>query len=138
MKEIRAKLEQKLEAMKGKTWLVKTFHNRLVNYRIEADTVEIVTDRNFYDWTHARALQELDTWLPCASGTELTNRGDNGGEIAIAGVALKGLIETLNDSIEKVKENPEYVKQATSINCLAKTIINAGTFVIRLNKSAEA
>jgi len=155
-KQIHQQIVEKLGLMKGKTWLYNTRSHIIVKWTID-DSQEIVTvisnNKGWWQWGFEKALKELNGFLPVgeAAGitTSETKTADDFPELlpddeeetlpatqqqekALSTVThingrMNGVLDTLFDNIDKVKQDPKYIPQAQAI---CKTV-NAVVQVVR-------
>lgn len=117
-------IEQRLNKMKGKTWMYNARNIVIEAFRIMDGTVTIVTDKGeFLDFETENIEKILGDFLPSSSG-EMVTANDANGLVIVDKEDIKKVTDTLLENIEKVKNDPKYIPVANSINKSAQTIIN--------------
>lgn len=123
------KLSSKLEEMKGKLYLFRTENYRLINYKINEETVDIVTNHRWFSiplddkaWRFISEFLEVEEENPEVELSLFTPQSTN------------QLRNVMLDSIEQLKTNPGYVKQANAINQTINTMINCAKMEFSMKK----
>lgn len=112
------KLEERLEKMVNKSFMYNATAMKVLSFKVFSEEVTIITDKGWKTFPITKINAELDKFLPIEPEILMPvvhttfNNQDN--------ESLKNL---LMDNIKKIKENPEYLKQAKGINDQAKTVL---------------
>ncbi len=118
-------LQTKLATMVNHTYIYKARHQKILSFRIEDDTVHIVTDLRWLKIDITKIEKELQEFLPVEEEKD---------DAVIDGIYLPtvhqakenmpSLKDTILENIDKLKTNKDYVKQAAAINQSINTLIN--------------
>lgn len=112
------KLEERLEKMVNKSFMYNATAMKVLSFKVFSEEVTIITDKGWKTFPITKINAEIEKFLPIEPETLMPvvhttfNNQDN--------ESLKNL---LMDNIKKIKENPEYLKQAKGINDQAKTVL---------------
>jgi len=120
-------LKQRLDAMEGCSFLFKTRELKVVNYKLDADKVILATDKEVFVWDYVSAETNLSSFLPIEEPESTAVVPFSNGEI-------KDITTILMDSINKIQQDPAYIKQAMAINSTANTIINTAKMALQLKR----
>jgi len=118
-------LTERLERMKGKTFMFNAKNIKILNYKLDADNVIIATDKELFVWDYVTAETKLSTFLPVEDEPSTAIIPFNNSEI-------RDITSILMDSINKIQQDPNYIKQAMAINSTANTLINACKMSLQL------
>ena len=116
--------------MVGNEYMYMAKNHNVLSYQIDKEIVTIVTDVKWYKFPKFKVLSELRDFLP------VENNGKQLSVITpqIDGSVFSQLKKDLLDSIKKVKENAEYIPQASAINKNVKTLIDMAKTEIEMVK----
>jgi len=123
-------LKNKLEQMKGKLFLYKTFQHRIIQIKINGDqeTIEIVTDKDWLIFSIMEIEGKLKDFLP------ISDEKATSALISLPADTSQSLAKTIIDNIDKLKDNPGYVQQAAAINKSINTLISLARAEIEARK----
>lgn len=114
--------------MRGKTYMYAANTYKILNYKIDKDEVHLVTDSEWLVFKISAAEKNLTQFLPVADGF------GNEKLTIITNESSKKIIDTILSTIEEVRQNPEYVKQANAINQSVNALISLGKLEIQFKK----
>lgn len=118
-------LQDKVSGMVGKSYVYKNEVVRVLQARIVENTVEIVTEKGWLNYSVRTAVQELEKFVPTLDGAALETK-----PIAVALYESNGVLNTMRasvlDMIDRLKTDPNLVPQANAINGLLQTAIAMG------------
>ena len=116
---MKLRLQEKLESMKGKTFMRNGRYHTVLSWQIKDDKLTVATDNGWLEFTIDKAEKALSEFLPVHANNQklaITVMPKNG--------ELQNLKEIILDNIQKVKEDKDYIKQAEAINKSIGTLIN--------------
>ena len=124
-------LENKLVSMKGKTFIYKGTHQKIINYKIIDETLHLVTDKNWYKFsvTHPDITYQIlkEEFLPVEDNDVAIHKEELP---TFSAIGKSNIAQTLIDNIETLRTNKEFVNQAKAINNTDSTIINCAKMEI--------
>jgi hypothetical protein len=120
-------IKDRLEKMRGKFFLYNAKNHKIVGYKMNADDVVIATDKEIFVWDYITTENNLSSFLPVENEPVDAIVLFSNGEI-------KSITSILMDSINKIQQDPGYIKQAMAINSTANTLINAAKMALQLYK----
>jgi len=121
-------LQQRLDEMIGRSFLINTREHRIVRYRFNDDSVEIVTDKKTFEFSCDEVEKEIAEFLP------IGNDKVDALELLPKKNELVELKATIMENIKKVKRDKAYIPQANSINSSINTLINMAKLDITFMK----
>jgi len=106
-------------------------HHKLLSYKINEDSVTLVTDKEWYEIPITKINKELASFLPVSM-----DKGHKEVSIILfSGNGQSSLREVVMDNITKLREDPNYVKQAEAINNQVKTMIEMAKLKIKIDSA---
>ncbi len=129
-------LESKLKEMQNKVFMHKTNNHRILNFRINCEKVTIVTDKTWIDLdidTAEKALQ--DEFLPVEA--ELADKSVLDGAVMSFNGNGNNVFGMIQENIEKIQKDKNYIPQATAINDSVNTMVNVAKLEIQMRKIAR-
>ncbi len=130
-------LPKSISQMIGKSFMYKTLTYAIQDIEcVEDDLYAVTTDKRTIRVTSAELRNDL---LPI---NEMT-KGKNGKHVQSMINALPeekvftDLVQTLQDNIKKIQNDPKYIPQASAINDQAKSIIDAKKLQLDVVKTAR-
>lgn len=130
MKELRKKTLDRLEAIKGKTFMYNTRQMKILDYKVNGEKVQIVTDNGWQEPSYDKIDAFLDNLLPVQEGTGLMIIQ----QAQVTSSSINELKGILMDNIKKVQESKDYIPQAQEINSNVKSIIEVAKAEIEVLK----
>lgn len=138
-------IEKKAAWMKGKAWLLDGKIYSVLDFRVANNDVYLSTKTVMLVYSHEDFLKVRETaedlgaaepfkvpeFAGVATGRELTVGRSQTFDKLKEGVDIVGM---LKESIEKVKEDKGYIRQAVAINDTVRTILEIAKTEIALNK----
>lgn len=124
-------LEERIIKMIDKTWMYNVKEYKLLSYKFESNDLILVTDREWIRIPVSLANKKLDEFLP-------VEREDN--KMALVSLPKENRISLINliqDNIAKIKNDPEYIKQAKEINSQVRTILDIVKTELQIHKASE-
>lgn len=121
-------LEDRIRSMVGKKFMYNANEQKILSYRIENSNLVIVTNRTWIEVPITLANKKLDEFLPVEDdeeGKALTSLKQEDKE---------SLIHLIQDNIQKIKSDPEYIRQAREINSQIKTLLDIVKTEIQIQK----
>lgn len=124
------KLLETLESMKGKTFLYASNLHCIIDFNIddEKERCTVKTNLSSYDRPFEAMDEFLKYWLPVNNLPVLQPGANQNNQLDVfiqqENDLSNKLIDTLNDNIEKVQNNKNYIPQAQAINNNINTIVN--------------
>ncbi|MDQ7818724.1 MAG: hypothetical protein RDU14_16985 [Melioribacteraceae bacterium] len=113
-------LENKLQKMKGKTFMYKQLTRKIIDFKITEDEVFISTDANIIVLKHEKAESELDLFLPAEgqAPSGLVKFGEDPN--------WNKLKETAYDLINKLNgnEGQKYIEIANATNQTIHSVVD--------------
>ena len=120
----RAKIKQKLNQMKQKTWMYRTDTFTIVDYELSENFVIIITDAGYQRKPITTVLEYLNECLPVEEETRLTIRKEAEVLNTEEKATFQNVQEILIENIKKVQADPAYVNQAKVVNSSVQTMLN--------------
>ncbi len=124
------KFKEKLVAMVGNEFLFETTRENLIinNWNFQDEQLILNTSKGDYSCVFTDIDEFLKKFLPVeaessASTELLAENNQQTGSLVFGGGVLLELKNTVMESIRKVKDNKEYIPQATAINEGVKQIV---------------
>lgn len=127
MKSNQIRVEERLQYMKGKTFLYKTFPTTLLTYNFDGGYCTIATDRQWITRPVDEMLRVLDDFLPCEEDDEAIPAQVQQELIVTPKVDMVSRFNELADivleNIKMVQQDKTYVEQAQAVNNSVDMII---------------
>jgi len=120
------KLMNKLEAMKGKTYMVGYDCHVVNNYKIKGDKIILITDKDYFEFKKEDAKKELNDFLP------VENEDNKLQVIEATQKSLPNLADIVVENINKIKENKSYIPQANAICKNVSTLIQMASLELKI------
>lgn len=128
-------LESKLDVLKGGLYLYRNSNIKIVDYNIEDGYVFISTDKSLLKIEEYKINDFIDSLLDVEDEIEPAPKQSNliitGNSNVISDFA-KNMMATINNSIDKIEKDKEYLEQSRAVNeqvqsgiALMKTIVSA-------------
>lgn len=124
-------LEDRIRNMVGKKYLYNANEQKVLSYRFENNNLIIVTNRTWVEVPITAANKKLDEFLPIES------EENSMALISLQRENRESLINLIQDNIAKIKNNPEYIKQAKEINSQVRTILDIVKTELQIHKASE-
>jgi len=123
-------LKAKIDGMVGKSFLYKTNEIKIIDYHLNTndDIITIKTETGEIKLGFTIAKKELNEFLPLDSTPMIISNF----QPSIDNSVVKDLKDILLDNINKVKDNKDYIPQATEINNNVKSIIELAKTEIQM------
>jgi hypothetical protein len=126
-------IKNRLQELKGNTYLYRTrrltvSHVQCVDRRVTISATEGLPISFSLDELEDR----LTEFLPVSTDKEEASLKKYSGELQNDVTSMNSLLSTLLDSIDKVKDDPNYVKQADSIANLSKQVLDLSKTKIKV------
>ena len=116
-------VEQKLQEMKGKTFMYNTVNQKILNCFCDNGTIKIATDKRLIEFPRDQFKEKIKEFLPVGEGT--------GMEVQVIGMKDSQTLQTtILENIEKLKTDKGYIHQAKAINNSVNTFLNMGLTVL--------
>lgn len=121
-------LEKQLDKMLDKRFMYKTVIQKVTAYKVNGESVSIVTDKNRFEFQLDRVKDIIDLeFLPVANevskGTGASVLTVQSSEVfnPLDGV---NVLDTLKESLVKLRTDPAYILQAREISNTVNTMMN--------------
>ncbi len=138
MRELSKKILNRLDAIKGKTFMYNTNQLLIQAYKVNGVKVQIVTDKGWYEPSYNKIENFLDNLLPIETQEESLAHEETGLMIVhqarVTTSSINDLKSILMDNIKKVQESKDYIPQAQEINSNVKSIIEVAKAEIEVLK----
>ena len=138
MKELSKKTLDRLDSIKGKTFMYNTNQLLVHAYKVNGMKVQIVTDKGWYEPSYDQIEKFLDDLLPVETPEESGAVAEKGqlivNQAQVTSSGIRDLKTILMDNIKKVQESKEYIPQAQEINNNVKSIIEVAKAEIEVLK----
>jgi len=131
-------LQDNLQRMVGKTFIYKAHHHKVLSFKIDGDIVWLVTDHRWFKFSVNEMKKEFKEFLPVdttdivkpinlkASAAVFVNKDE-----------VAELKSEIMNSIEKLKKDADYIKQASAINNCIKTLVDMGRLQVDIFKACK-
>lgn len=123
------KINEQMKGMIGKTFQYAGQIHFVKDIKVdeENDKYTIITNLSSFDRKLENMKSFLEYWTPTNSVRDIVQEADKNQQLTVLmeqdNDLSKKLIDTLTDNIEKVKENPDYIPQAQTINNSINSIV---------------
>ena len=114
-------IANRLQYLKGKTWLYNTLEHNVIDSMIVEDTIIISTDRGMLKIPVDDAQKKLTEFFEVHKEPKKNGSSNTLPEL-YRKKEMNSLLDTLTENIEKLKADKEYVDQAKTI-CMNVTAI---------------
>lgn len=122
-------IEDRIISMLNKVWMYNASNHKLLQYRIKGDMVTLVTDKTFIEVPLKELNKKLDEFLPVESDEEKA--------LVLIIKNKESLVNIIQENINKIQNNPEFIPQAKEINSQIKTLIDMVKTEIMIRKIAK-
>ncbi|GEP97677.1 hypothetical protein [Chitinophaga cymbidii] len=135
---------EELESMIGKTFQYAGQIHFVKNVKMDEvnDKYTIITNLSSFDRKLESIKSFLEYWKPTSNISELVQETDKNQQLTVLmeqdNDLSKKLIDTLTDNIERVKENPDYIPQAQTINNSVNSIVGVTKMRLDLLKYLQS
>ena len=120
-------LGEKLQSMVNKSWMYHTRHLKLLSFKITEDNVTLVTDKTWIEVPLKKINATLAEFLPVDE-----ERHSELSVVLFKGNGKASLKDLIYENIDKIKENPEYIKSAKALNEQVKTVIEMAKLELQI------
>lgn len=121
------RINEKIMAMHGITYMRDGQHVKVLQHRIEDDVVTIVTDQGFVEFNLVDTKRELRRFLEVEGGDQETETA-----VAVFQNGMFGdLKNILMENIKNIKSDKDFIAQASAINESAKNLVEIGKLQIQ-------
>jgi len=117
--------------MKDRLWLRNTINYKIIDYHQNNGQVYIGTDKGILVVDTNQLDHYLKSWLP------VENPEENTDIILFEKEKLNPLYDTIFDNIDRLKNEPGFIKQADAINRSIKTLIDSVKLGLLIKKKVE-
>lgn len=123
------KLSDKLFSMQNKTWMYNSRLHKIINYKINDENVQIVTDKEWFTFPLTKINSVLEQFLPAEEEKPSETR------VAIFnGNGKTSLRELVLENIENIRKDASYIPKAKALNEQVKTMIEMAKLEIDYKK----
>ncbi|GAB3882813.1 hypothetical protein [Spirosoma agri] len=142
MKAVTIRLEERLQSMKGQTFLYKTFPTVIITYNFDGDYCTVATDRQWITRPVSELIKLLDDFLPCEEDEQEVYPARIPQEtFEVPKIEMTqrftSLADIVMENITKVKQDSAYVAQAQVINNSVNMIIKMAQTEIEAVKTVH-
>lgn len=115
---------EKIQQIKGGTYIYNTRRYTINDVVIENDTVYISTDSKIIKKSLSEISDFLENILPCDMSQESNEIAKAQGNQIAQSFGFAKLTDIIYDNIDKIQQNASYIPQAQAINEQVETIVN--------------
>lgn len=115
--------------MQNKTWMYNSRLHKIINYKIGDESVQIVTDKEWFTFPITKINSVLEQFLPAQEEKPSETR------VAIFnGNGKTSLRELVLENIENIRKDASYIPKAKALNEQVKTMIDIAKLEIDYKK----
>ena len=134
MKALSLKIQTRLDDIKGKSFLYHGDQLNVLDFKINGEKVQIVTDNGWHEPSYEEVESFLDKLLPIKDEYVSETGMAVVQQARVTSSSINVLKSILMDNIKKVQESKDYIPQAQEINHNVKSIIEVAKAEIEVLK----
>jgi len=123
------KIANKLAAMLQNSYMYKGITHKIIDAQITDDMVFLSTNKRMLRFNHEQFMAEFKEFLPAEAESNA---------VVVRQEPLNGMTKTIKDtlmeSINKVREDAKYIKQAEAINKSVNVLLNMAKLDLQAKK----
>jgi len=123
------KIANKLAAMLQNSYMYKGITHKIIDAQITDDMVFLSTNKRMLRFNHEQFMAEFKDFLPAEAESNA---------VVVRQEPLNGMTKTIKDtlmeSINKVREDAKYIKQAEAINKSVNVLLNMAKLDLQAKK----
>ena len=123
------KIGSKLAAMLQNSYMYKGITHKIIDAQITDDMVFLSTNKRMLRFNHEQFMTEFKEFLPAEAESNA---------VVVRQEPLNGMTKTIKDtlmeSINKVREDAKYIKQAEAINKSVNVLLNMAKLDLQAKK----
>lgn len=138
MKELSIKTQNRLEQIKCKTFLLNANQVKILDYKINGEKVQIVTDHGWHEPSYEKVDAFLDKLLPVEDDA-VSEKGQLIVQHANqTSSSISELNNILMENIRLVQQDDNNIPKANAINNSAKQMINLAKVQLEVLKAMKS